>query len=76
MKSAIVFSIPSATADRFDWRWRSSDHTEDSTRAFAYYADCAADAERHGYRAKLGRVETRSTSVSVFFEDTSYAARR
>jgi hypothetical protein len=65
MKSAILFSLPSATAQGFDWRWRSGDHAEDSTRAFAFYAECAADAKLHGYRVELGRRDGRSSSDRI-----------
>jgi hypothetical protein len=65
MKLAIVFSIPSATGARCDWRWRSGDHAEDSTRAFAFYGECAADAKLHGYKVRLGRSDRRSHSDRI-----------
>ena len=52
MKVAIAFSVPIATANGFGWRWRSEDYTRESSELFASYADCVADAERHGYTIK------------------------
>jgi hypothetical protein len=66
MKVAIMFSIPTSTAKRFAWRWRSADHTQDCTQSFVLYADCIADAERNGYKVKLARVEARSDLASGF----------
>jgi hypothetical protein len=53
MKVAIAFSVPIPTADRYGWRWRSEDYTRECTELFVFYADCVADAERHGYTIKL-----------------------
>jgi hypothetical protein len=66
MKTAVVFSIPMTTAKRFAWRWRSADHTQNSTRSFALYADCATDAERKGYKVAMARMEV-STDVATGF---------
>jgi hypothetical protein len=52
MKVGIAFSVPVTTAPGFGWRWRSEDHTRESSKVFVFYADCVADAERHGYKIK------------------------
>ena len=70
MKAAIIFSIPVNTTKRFAWRWRSEDDAMDSERAFGFYAECAADAERKGFKVKIGRMEARSElSSAVFVEN-------
>ena len=66
MKTAVIFSIPTTTAKRFAWRWRSSDHTQDSTRSFVLYADCATDAERNGYKVAMARMEASADLPSGF----------
>ena len=66
MKAAVIFSIPIAMAKRFGWRWRSADHTEDSTRAFKSYPDCVADAKRNGYEVGLGHMEGHADLASGF----------
>jgi hypothetical protein len=53
VKVAIAFSVPITTADGYGWRWRSEDYTRECTELFVFYADCVADAERHGYTIKL-----------------------
>ena len=60
MKAAVLFPVPVSKARRFAWRWRSADYAQDSKQSFAFYADCAADAERNGYKVELGRIEARS----------------
>jgi len=67
MKAAVIFSIPIATAKRFAWRWRSADYTQDSTRAFALFADCATDAERNGYKVVMARMKA-STDLAGGFK--------
>ena len=66
MKAAIIFSIPMRTAKRFAWRWRSEDDAMESGQAFGFYADCAADAERKGYKVRVGRIEGYRISSSAF----------
>ncbi|MEA3157987.1 MAG: hypothetical protein QOK44_5576 [Betaproteobacteria bacterium] len=64
MKAAVIFCVPMITANGFAWRWRSEDHTEDSTHPFAYHADCVTDAERNGYMVGMDRMKARSDLVS------------
>ena len=64
MKAAVIFSIPMTTAKRFAWRWRAEDHTKDSTRAFAFYADCVTDAQRNGYEIARARIAGSSNVAS------------
>src|SRR5687768_5743038 len=52
MKIATAFSVPIATAPGYVWRWRASDYAEESSQYFLFYADCLADAERHGYKVR------------------------
>lgn len=52
MKVAVAFSVPITTAPGFAWRWRSEDNKRESSSYFIYYADCTADAQRHGYTVK------------------------
>jgi hypothetical protein len=66
MKTAVIFSIPMPTVKRFAWRWRSSDHTQDSTLSFVLYADCATDAERNGYKVAMARMESSADLASGF----------
>ena len=63
MKAAVVFCVPMITTHRFAWRWRSEDHTEDSTQPFASYADCVTDAQRHGYKVGMDRMQPYSNRV-------------
>jgi hypothetical protein len=63
MKAAVIFSVPVNTTESFAWRWRSADHQRDSTQFFRFYADCAADAERNGYKVELRRIESRTEVV-------------
>ena len=53
MKTAVIFSIPSTTSHGYRWRWRSADGKTDSKSEFAYYLDCRADANEHGYSVRL-----------------------
>ena len=52
MKPALVFSIPSKTANGYCWRWRSLDGEAESAESFVYYFDCLADARANGYVAQ------------------------
>jgi hypothetical protein len=49
MKVAIPFTIPITIGPGFGWKWRAQDCAHESTEFFVFYADCTADAERHGY---------------------------
>jgi hypothetical protein len=60
MKAAVIFSVPMNTTKSFAWRWRSADDERDSADSFRFYADCAADAERNGYKVELRRIELRT----------------
>lgn len=64
MKAAVIFSVPMSMSQRFVWRWRSEDHTENSTQSFRFYADCTADAERNGYKVGLRRIVAGSKLAS------------
>jgi hypothetical protein len=68
MKAAVIFSIPMIMAKRFAWRWRSEDHTKDSTRSFAFYEDCVTDAQRNGYKVARARIEGSTDRASGFIE--------
>ncbi|MGZ5118427.1 MAG: hypothetical protein ACXWIS_05810 [Burkholderiales bacterium] len=60
MKTAVIFSVPMSMSQRFAWRWRSEDHTQDSKQSFRFYYQCVADAERNGYKVEMGHIEARS----------------
>ena len=53
MKTAVIYSIPSATANDYCWRWRSADSEAESQKQFAYYYDCVVDAQAKGYVVRL-----------------------
>ena len=53
MKPAIIFSLPMATSHGYCWRWRSVDGKTDSTKHFAYYYDCLADANASGHSVEV-----------------------
>jgi hypothetical protein len=56
-KAAVTFCVPMVTPPRFAWRWRSEDHSEDSTQSFPVFADCVSDAERSGYKVGMNRMD-------------------
>ena len=54
MKSAVIFSMPTGTANGFCWRWRSADKNEaESQKQFAFYYECLIDAQANGYLVRL-----------------------
>ena len=52
MKIATAFSVPIATAPGYAWRWRADDSGRHCPELFLFYAECLADAERHGYKVR------------------------
>jgi hypothetical protein len=53
MQSAVIFSIPTPTANGYCWRWRSADSKTESQEHFPYYYDCVLDAQAKGYSVQL-----------------------
>lgn len=49
MRPAVIFSIPTVTANGYCWRWRSEHSKAESQKNFAYYYDCVLDAQTNGY---------------------------
>ena len=53
MQPAVIFSIPTTTANGYCWRWRSADSKTETQKQFAYYYDCVLDAQAKGYVVRL-----------------------
>lgn len=60
MKTAELFSIPSAGSEGFVWKWRCKDDNAESSRFFTRYHDCMTDAQRAGYTVESTRAEGNS----------------
>ena len=49
MNTAVIFSIPTAAANGYCWRWRAADGKAASKKQFAFYYDCLMDAQANGF---------------------------
>jgi hypothetical protein len=56
--SAMIYAVPVAGTEAFEWRWCTHHGGRMSSRSFALYFDCVEDARRKGYRVLLGQVLT------------------
>ena len=57
MKKAQMFSVPSAGANGYAWKWRCAEAKTESLKAFILYYDCFTDAREHGYEVELARAQ-------------------
>ena len=53
MKTAVIFSIPAATAAGYAWKWRASAGKHHSASTFIYYYECVENARSAGYAVDL-----------------------
>ena len=54
VKTAELFSVPTADMFGFAWRWRVANGSRQSESTFTYFYDCVQDARRAGYAVELG----------------------
>lgn len=52
MKSAEIYSEPTANSNGYVWRWRGQGVT---SQCFNFYYECLDDARRNGYQVELER---------------------
>jgi hypothetical protein len=67
MKAATVTATPTGESSGFSWVWRCEADNVVRAGAFAFYYDCVADAQKHGYTVEVARAHGATAPGGVAF---------